>query len=104
VTPLQNGYLLDNNVISILARPKDARHPIVSARLSSIGDSPIFLPIIAIAEIEFGMAKAINPDPVQQANVRTFFTHYPNPLPIDRNSVEPYALVRAELWRKHGTL
>jgi tRNA(fMet)-specific endonuclease VapC len=98
-----NGYLLDNNVISVLARPGDSRRPVALARLAAVGNSPILLPVMAIAEIEFGMAKAESPDPAQQVAMRAFFAGYPNPLPIDRNTVEPYALVRAELWRRHAT-
>jgi predicted nucleic acid-binding protein len=103
VTALQNGYLLDTNVISSLVNTRHARRAVVSARLAAIGNSPVLLPVIAIAEIEFGMAKAEKPDPAQQASMRSFFTRYPNPLPIDRNTVEPYALVRAELWRQCAT-
>jgi len=103
LTALQNGYLLDSNVISFLVRTRDTRHPVVLARLAAIGDSPVLLPVIAIAEIECGMAKAEKPDPAQQASMRSFFVRYPNPLPIDRNTVEPYALVRAELWRQCAT-
>jgi predicted nucleic acid-binding protein len=98
-----NGYLLDNNVISILARTSDPRCPVVSSRLAAVGASPVLLPVIAIAEIEFGMAKAQNPDPKQQADLRSFLTQFPHPLPIDRHTIEPYALIRAELWRRHAT-
>jgi predicted nucleic acid-binding protein len=98
-----NGYLLDNNIISILARPLAPRHATVAARLSAVHDSPVLLPVIAIAEIEFGMAKAELPDPKQQAELRAFLASFPLALPFDGHTVEPYALVRAELWRRHAT-
>lgn len=97
------GYLLDNNVISILMRPKDPRHAQVKASLKALGASPVYLPVIAIAEIEYGMAKADNPDERERAKVRQFFADYPIHLAIDDNTVEPYALIRAQLWRDHGT-
>lgn len=100
---LTNGYLLDTNVISILVRRQDPRYAVVSARLDAVGNSPLLIPVIAVAEIEFGMAKADNPDPAQQADLRAFLAGYPMPLPIDRNTVEPYALVRAKLWRQFAT-
>ena len=99
-----NGYLLDNNVLSILARPSDPRFPVVSGRLATVGQSPVLLPVIAIAEIEFGMAKAENPDAKQQADLRSFLASFPHPLPIDHHTIEPYALIRAELWRRNATL
>lgn len=98
-----NGYLLDNNIISILARSSDPRHATVAARLTAVGDSPVLLPVIAVAEIEFGMAKTEHPDQKQQAEMRAFFTSFPHALPFDRHTVEPYALVRAEIWRCHAT-
>jgi predicted nucleic acid-binding protein len=61
------------------------------------------LPVLAIAEIEFGMAKAENPDVEQRAAMRKFFSDYPLHLGIDDNTVEPYSLLRAELWRLYAT-
>jgi predicted nucleic acid-binding protein len=97
------GYLLDNNVISILMRPRDPRYPRVKARFEALGASPVFLPVIAVAEIEYGMAKADKPDPQQRNAVRRFFADYPIHLSIDDNTVEPYALIRAQLWRNCAT-
>ncbi|MFH1922071.1 MAG: type II toxin-antitoxin system VapC family toxin [Planctomycetota bacterium] len=97
------GYLLDNNIISILVRPADERYPRVRAHLEAVQPSPIFLPVIAIAEIEYGMAKAENPDEKQQAAMRQFFAQYPLHLGIDDHTIEPYALIRAQLWKTHAT-
>ena len=98
-----SGYLLDNNVISILAQPSNPRHAPMKQRFEALGDAPVFLPVIAIAEIEFGMVKTKAPDAAQQAAVRQFFTDYPFHLHIDDNTVEPYALIRAQIWRDHAT-
>lgn len=98
-----SGYLLDNNIISILVRPADPIHAAVKARFQKLGDAPVFLPVVAIAEIEAGMAKANTPDETQRADVRRFFNEYPLHLAIDDNTVEPYALIRARLWRDFAT-
>ena len=98
-----DGYLLDNNVISVLARPSDPRHDGIGVHLAGIGNAPVMLPVIAIAEIEFGMAKAADPDPVQRAQLRKFFNRYPLHLGIDDNTVEPYSQLRAEIWRLYAT-
>ncbi|MCX5646021.1 MAG: type II toxin-antitoxin system VapC family toxin [Phycisphaerae bacterium] len=97
------GYLLDNNVISILMRPKDPRYPQVKARFDGLGASPVYLPVIAIAEIEYGMAKADRPDEQQRNAVRCFFADYPIHLSINDDTVEPYALIRAQLWKDCAT-
>jgi len=98
------GYLLDTNIISYLARPGLPQHENVKTHLLKLGsDEPVMLPVIAIAEIEFGIAKA-GPrlsDELKDV-LRKFFESYPFHLGIDDNTVKPYSLVRAELWRRHG--
>lgn len=98
-----DGYLLDNNVISVLARPTDPRYASIEGHMKAISNAPVLLPVIAIAEIEFGMAKATNPDVAQQAQFRAFFNQYPHHLGIDDNTVEPYSQLRAQIWRQHAT-
>ena len=97
-----NGYLLDTNIISYLAKPKSPQHKNVKAHLSKRDkDEPLMLPVIAIAEIEFGIARAGRKLSDELRDVlRKFFESYPLHLGIDDNTVEPYSLVRAELWRK----
>jgi predicted nucleic acid-binding protein len=98
-----SGYLLDNNIISILAQPSNPRHAPVKQRFEALGGAPVFLPVIAIAEIEFGMVKTKTPDAAQQAAVRQFFVDYPLHLGIDDNTVEPYSLIRSQIWHDHAT-
>jgi predicted nucleic acid-binding protein len=100
---VSDAYLLDNNVISILARPADLRYAHVKTQFDLLGNSSVALPVIAIAEIEFGMAKAVTANPAQRAAVRKFFQEHPWHLGIDDNTIEPYAIVRAKLWEKYGT-
>ena len=59
--------------------------------------------MIAIAEIEFGMAKADNVDEAQRDEVREFFQRFPQHLGFQDSTVEPYAQLRAQLWRTYGT-
>ena len=55
------------------------------------------------AEIEFGMARAANVRPEKREELRRFMGRFEQ-LAFDENCVPPYAVVRAELWRTHGTL
>jgi len=99
-----NGYLLDTNIITYLARPDSPKHNNVKTHLLKLGsDEPVMLSVVTIAEIEFGIAKA-GPRLSDQLKgvLRRFFESYPLHLGIDDNTVEPYSLVRAELWRKSG--
>jgi predicted nucleic acid-binding protein len=96
------GYLLDSNIISVLLRPSDQRFGAVRANLDAIRDSPIFLPVMAIAEIEFGLAVG-GTSREQAKGLRDFFSEYPSHLGIDDHTVEPYALLRSQIFRDHGT-
>jgi predicted nucleic acid-binding protein len=101
---MPDGYLLDNNAISILVRPGDPRHAHVMAKFAAIpSGTRVGLPVMAIGEIEFGMAKVTPGDPAQRAAVRKFFRDHPLHFPVDDGTIEPYALVRAKLWELYGT-
>jgi predicted nucleic acid-binding protein len=90
-----DDYLLDNNIISILARPSDPRYPGISADFQAIRPGRGFLPVIAIAEIEFGMMLSSTANEAQKKDLRDFFAQYPLHLPIEDNTIEPYAMLRA---------
>lgn len=98
-----DGYLLDTNIILLLFMPRDPRHLGVSVSFQAVKQGPVFLPVIAIAEIESGIARYTGTREEEKRAVRNFFLEYPLHLPIDDNTIEPYALIRAQLWRDHGT-
>ncbi len=94
--------LLDNNVISVLASDKDGRRPNTEAHLRASSGCQILLPIMAVAEIECGMARVHNPSAEpQRVKVREFLARFPV-LPFDENVVRPYSLLRAKLWEMCG--
>jgi len=97
------GYLLDNNIISVLLQPADPRYAGIRAKFDAIKHGPVFLPVIAIAEIEFGLDIGAN-NQEQTKALRNFFSEYPHHLPVDDHTVEPYALLRGQIWRDHATL
>jgi predicted nucleic acid-binding protein len=66
-----------------------------------VRNGPIFLPVIAIAEIEFGMNVG-GGDPGQAMSLHNFFHEYPEHLAIDDNTVEPYALLRGQIFQEHA--
>lgn len=93
-----DGYLLDTNVIILtLLKPKDPRYPALLTNFQAIQNGPVFLPVIAIAEIECGIAGYAGKSGEETKAVRSFFAKYPHHLPIDDNTVEPYSLIRAQL-------
>ncbi len=96
-----HGYLLDTNVISILFQPTHNDYAKIRANFEEIKNGPVFLPVLAIAEIEFGLDVG-GGDPGQIASLRSFFREFPNHLAIDDHTIEPYALIRAQIFRDHG--
>jgi predicted nucleic acid-binding protein len=95
-------YLLDTNIISALGDPANAAREAAAERLREVGEQFVVLPTMAVAEIEFGMAKAPNIQPAKRKELREFIACFAQ-LPFDRHCVTPYALVRAEIWRTYAT-
>ena len=60
------------------------------------------LPVVAIAEVEEGLQRGSDPHSAQAQEIRRWIAGYPHHLPFDDNSVQPYALLRAELIRRYG--
>src|ERR1017187_1559446 len=98
---MSDAYLLDTNVISALADADHQHHTSTVGRFQQVNPQFVLLPTMAVAELEFGMARAPNLKPEKRDELRRFTRRFER-LPFDENSVQPYAVVRAELWRMHG--
>jgi predicted nucleic acid-binding protein len=99
---MSDAYLLDTNVICALADANHSSHVSVRLRFQQVDPQFVLLPTMAVAEIEFGMARAANVKPEKRDELRRFISRFEQ-LPFDENCVPPYSIVRAELWRMHGT-
>jgi predicted nucleic acid-binding protein len=53
-----DGYLLDTNAASILWDARHADHGKIRSFLASISPAPVWISIIALAEIEYGLKTA----------------------------------------------
>ena len=100
---MNEAYLLDTNVICALADANHSGHAPVRQRFQEVDPQFVLLPTIAVAEIEFGMSRAANVRPEKREELRRFIARFEQ-LPFDENCVQPYSVVRAELWRMHGTI
>lgn len=99
---MADTYLLDTNVICALADADRASHAAAVNRFQQATGLHVRLPVPAVGEIEFGMQKAPNVRPDKRQELRSFISLF-DQLPFDEHCVQPYAIVRAEIWRKHGT-
>lgn len=103
MTPADADHLLDTNVVSAIVFPTNPLHDAMRERLERLGGVRVYLPVVAIAEIRSGMAMARSPSPKGVALLGEFLANYPLQLAFDRHTVEPYAMLRAEVWKVHGT-
>ena len=99
---MNEAYLLDTNVICALADANHSGHAPVRQRFQQVDPQFVLLPTMAVAETEFGMARAANVRPEKREELRQFIARFEQ-LPFDVNCVRPYSVVRAQLWRMHGT-
>lgn len=98
---MSDAYLLDTNVICALADANHANHIPVRQHFQQVDPQIVLLPTMAVAEIEFGMARAANIKPEKREALRQFIRRFEQ-LPFDENAVRPYSVVRAEVWKMHG--
>src|ERR1019366_9026296 len=99
---MNEAYLLDTHVICALADANHSGHMPVRKRFQRVDPQFVLLPTMAVAETEFGMARAANVRPEKREELRQFIARFEQ-LPFDVNCVQPYSVVRTELWRMHGT-
>lgn len=99
---MSDAYLLDTNVICTLADANRAGHTAATSRLHHVGTDFVLLPSMAVAEIEFGMARAANVRPEKREELRRFIARF-DQLPFDESCIKPYACIRAELWSMNAT-
>jgi predicted nucleic acid-binding protein len=88
-------------VISALADANHKQHVSSVDRFQRVNPQFVLVPTMAVAELEFGMARALDLKPEKREELRQFIRRFEQ-LPFDENSIQPYAIVRAELWRMHG--
>jgi predicted nucleic acid-binding protein len=108
------GYLLDTNVVSVLANPAHKSYQRAKEKEKTLQPGNVTISAITIAEIEYGLQRAEKPDPKQQDElrhylkqqdaVRRFLDRYRGiAFGFNEHTVEPYALIRAKLWSKYPT-
>jgi predicted nucleic acid-binding protein len=99
---MSDAYLLDTNVICALADATGTAHALALDRFMRVSEGFVLLPSMAIAEIEFGMAKAPDIAPEKRDQLRAFIARFDH-VPFDDASIEPFACIRSELWEMFGT-
>jgi predicted nucleic acid-binding protein len=65
----------------------------------TVSPSPVWISIIALAEVEYGLKTAPKMLVQRQKDVRIEMAKYPEVLESDKHTVVPYSDLRAELFR-----
>ena len=96
-----DGYLLDTNAASILWNARHSDHEILRAFLQKKSKSPVWVSIIAIGEIEYGLKVTPQMDEGSQKEVKKRMAEYVF-LEVNKHTVEPYSNLRSALFIKYS--
>lgn len=97
-----DGYLFDTSAVSPLWNVRHREHDIIKNFFSSISHSPVWLSVIVLAEIEYGLKTTPEMDIESQNQVRRELSSHPFILEIDKHTIGPYSDLRAELFKKYS--
>jgi tRNA(fMet)-specific endonuclease VapC len=95
-----NGYLLDTNAASVLWDRRHREHKKIRAFLHGKAESPAWVSIFVLGEIEYGLKIAPQMDEARQNEVRRQMVAFPLILDVDKHTVGPYSDLRAALFKK----
>lgn len=94
------GYLLDSGVASIAGREGHRLHGKIRTWLDGLGDDPVFVSAVSVAESEYGLN--LNPLPPKiQRDIRRVMASY-EVLPIDHHTARVYGRIRATLFNSYA--
>lgn len=95
-----DGYLLDTNAASSLWDVRHPDHSSIRAFLKKHHTSLIYVSIVALAEVEYGLKLSPQMDQNDKNYIRNEMWQFSNILDLDRHTVEPYSDLRAKLFSK----
>lgn len=97
-----DGYLLDTNAASVLWDRRHRDHQKITGFLTGIAESPTWVSIVVLGEVEYGLKIVPQLAEDRQAEVRRQMARFPRILDMNKHTVEPYSDLRAALFKKHS--
>ena len=98
---MSDAYLLDTNIASALWDECHENHTGFRERLGKLGAAPVYVSVVSLAEVEYGLKIAPSIKEERQRSVRANMSRF-EVLALDRHVVEYYAELRARLFRKYS--
>jgi tRNA(fMet)-specific endonuclease VapC len=96
------GYLLDTNAASVLWDQRHNDYQMIRAFLRSVAESPTWVSIVVLGEVEYGLKTVPQIDEHRQADARRQMARFPLILDVNKHTVEPYSDLRAALFKKYS--
>lgn len=96
------GYLLDTNAASALWDARNPDRSKLAEFLSRDGESLVFVSVIVLAEVEYGLKVADHLDSNLKAAIRAELAKFTEILPIDKYTIEHYSDIRSKLFKAYG--
>jgi tRNA(fMet)-specific endonuclease VapC len=96
-----DGYLLDTNAASILWNSRHPDYDMLRGFLQERSKSPVWVSIIALGEIEYGLKVTPQMDEESQKVIRKRMSEYVF-LDINKHTVEPYSNLRSALFIEYS--
>jgi tRNA(fMet)-specific endonuclease VapC len=97
-----DGYLLDTNAASVLWDARHVDHGKIRSFLESVSSAPVWISIITLAEVEYGLKTAPSTNADLQKNVREQMSKYLEVLAPDKHTIAPYSDLRSELFKAYA--
>ncbi|EFK11198.1 toxin-antitoxin system, toxin component, PIN family [delta proteobacterium NaphS2] len=96
-----DGYLLDTNAVSTLWNLRHPDHTTLTDFLQERSESLVWVSVIALGEIEYGLKIAPQMDENSQNEVRMRMSEYAF-LEVNKHTVESYSDLRSALFKKYS--
>jgi len=97
-----DGYLLDTNAASVLWDRRHGEHSSIREFLQKVANSPIWISIVVLGEIEYGFKIAPQMDENRKGEVRREMARFPRILDVTKHTVGPYSDLRSALFQVYS--
>ena len=95
------GYLLDTNIATPAWDRRHERHCAVRERLAGLRTDLVFVSIVSVGEVEYGLSASSAIDVARHEQMRRAMNDY-TLLELDRHSAATYGGIKARLFLKYA--
>ena len=97
-----DGFLLDTNAASVLWDQRHHDHSKIRGFLRNVAESPTWVSIVVLGEVEYGLKIVSQMDEDRQGEVRRQMARFLRILDVNKHTIEPFSDLRAALFKKYS--